>query len=233
MANASSGPFPVTGADDILVLTPTQEEAQQAWTDLREMLLPAGMPLKGTPTTVIRNLSTGEHADWLGFRITLESDNLEVRLTERSWNSLRQQLDLTHIGPDSPLRAVMVITGWVDQLGPCYPGMDRQTVYARLESMAQELAFDEVPDPGRTGIPVERGLRALGPDQEDRCVIEGGRVHYRHLANLLAIEDKATADKTLETCLWPGLDDQTTRTLHQDQHAGRWQSPHGRPANHP
>ena len=29
------------------------------------------------------------------------------------------------------------------------------------------------------------------------------------------------------------LDDQTTRTLHQDQHAGRWQSPPGRPANHP
>ena len=40
-------------ADDILVLTRNQEEAQQTWTDLREMLLPAGMPLKGY--TVISN----------------------------------------------------------------------------------------------------------------------------------------------------------------------------------
>ena len=132
-------------ADDLLVLTRNPEEAQQAWTDLRDMLLPAGMPLKGTPTTVIRNLSTGEHANWLGFRITLGSDNLEVRLTDRSWNSLRHHLDLTHTGSDSPLRAVMAMTGWVDQLGPCYPWMDRPTAYARLESMAQELAFDEVP----------------------------------------------------------------------------------------
>ena len=132
-------------ADNILVLTRNREEAHQTWNHLKEMLLPAGMPLKGSPSLAIRDLITGEHATWLGFDITLGKDGLEMRLTDRSWNSLRQQLDLTHIGPDSPLRAVMVITGWVDQLGPCYPWMDRQTVYARLGSIAQEMAFDEVP----------------------------------------------------------------------------------------
>ena len=132
-------------ADDLLVLTCNKEEGFQTWTELKETLLPAGMPLKGSPSLAIRDLSSGEHATWLGFDITSGRDGLEMRLTDKTWNSLRQQLELTHTETNSPLKANEVLSGWIDQLGPCYSWCDRQAVYARLESIAQELAYDENP----------------------------------------------------------------------------------------
>jgi hypothetical protein len=132
-------------ADDLLVLTRTEEEGHQAWTDLKEMLLPAGMPLKGSPSTAVRELTSGNDIDWLGYRITKGEDGQVVQPAERSWDSLRLQLAQTHDEPDSPLRAVMVIGGWLDQLGPCYSHTDHRWVYARVVETARELALDEVP----------------------------------------------------------------------------------------
>jgi retron-type reverse transcriptase len=132
-------------ADDLLVVTRTEEEAHQARDDLRTTLLPAAMPLKGSPSSAVRDLANGNHADWLGYRVNRGKYGLEVRLADRSWTSLRHQLELAHTEPEPPLRAGMVITGWVDQLGPCYPWTDRQDVYARVARTARELAFDEIP----------------------------------------------------------------------------------------
>jgi hypothetical protein len=131
-------------ADDLLVLGHTVEEAHQAWTELREMLLPAGMPLKGSPSSAVRDLADGGDTDWLGYRIFKGQDGLVVHPAERSWDSLRLQLAQSHAEPDSPLRAVVVIGGWLDQLGPCHSHTDRRRVYARVVETSRELALDEV-----------------------------------------------------------------------------------------
>jgi hypothetical protein len=132
-------------ADDLLALTRSGEEARQAWNDLQEALRPAGMPLKGSPSSAVRDLSGGDQADWLGFHLCRREGGLEVRLAERSWRQLTDHLAVAHTRPNPPLRAVEVIAGWVEQLGPCYPWTDPREAYARVAATARELAFDEIP----------------------------------------------------------------------------------------
>jgi retron-type reverse transcriptase len=131
-------------ADDLLVLTHSEEEANQAWSHLETMLRPTGMPLKGLPSSAVHNLSIGHHSDWLGFHLSQGTDQLVIQLTEKIWNQLGYHLELTHTKPDSPLRAVEVVMGWVDQLGPCYSWSIPHEVHARVVSFMRELAFDEL-----------------------------------------------------------------------------------------
>jgi retron-type reverse transcriptase len=132
-------------ADDILLLCRTRQEALQAYQDLRRLLLPAGMQLKSTPERSVHNLGAGEHAEWLGYRLTREQDRLRVWLTERAWRNLVEKLELDHEKDDSPLRAVGTIMGWVGSMGPCYSTTHIPTAYARIGNLARNLAFDEIP----------------------------------------------------------------------------------------
>ena len=45
--------------DDILVLCRSKDEAYEARDDLEHILVPAGMPLKGTPKTAVHDLAAG------------------------------------------------------------------------------------------------------------------------------------------------------------------------------
>jgi hypothetical protein len=133
-------------ADDLLVLTRTGEEARRAWYDLKTLLRPTGMTLKGTPSSAARDLSDGDDADWLGYRVSRREAGLGVSIAEKSWDQLRTHLELAHTEPNSPLRAIEVIRGWADQMGPAYGwARDRNAVYARVQTTAGQMAFDEVP----------------------------------------------------------------------------------------
>jgi hypothetical protein len=133
-------------ADDLLVLARTGEEARQAWTDLKILLRPTGMTLKGTPSSAVRDLSGGDDADWLGYRVSRREAGLGVSIAEKSWDQLRTHLELAHTEPHSPLRAIEVIRGWADQMGPAYGwARGRDAAYARVHTTANQLAFDEVP----------------------------------------------------------------------------------------
>jgi hypothetical protein len=46
-------------ADDLLILCRTQEQAQQAYQDLTQLLPPIGMTLKGKAEQAIHNLGNG------------------------------------------------------------------------------------------------------------------------------------------------------------------------------
>lgn len=52
---------------------------------------------------------------------------------------------LAHEKPNSPIRAAETIKGWIDQLGPCWPFINRKRTYERLARLAAEQAFDEIP----------------------------------------------------------------------------------------
>jgi RNA-directed DNA polymerase len=110
--------FLLRWADDLLILCRTQEQAQQAYQDLTQLLLPIGMTLKGTAEQAIHNLGNGDPAIWLGYRLLRDGGGLKVGLTEDAWQSLSQNLELCHTKDSSPLRAVETILGWISQMGP-------------------------------------------------------------------------------------------------------------------
>jgi RNA-directed DNA polymerase len=132
-------------ADDVLLLCRDRQEALQAYQGLKQLLLPAGMRLKGTPEQAAHDLKGGAEAIWLGYRLCRTKGGLEVSLTERSWKRLEEKLELAHTKDFSSLRAVQTILGWVGQMGPCLPTTDVDGAYARVVSLAKHLGFDELP----------------------------------------------------------------------------------------
>jgi len=127
-----------------LVLCRSEEEARSARPDLGHLLTPAAMLMKHCQDTV-RDLTLGQHAEWLGYQVAHEG-RLIVTIAESAWDGLREKLALDHSKPQSPLRAYSTIRGWVVQQGPCYPYANRNQAYARLVKIAGELAFDEIPN---------------------------------------------------------------------------------------
>jgi len=136
-------------ADDLLLLCRDRQTAETVYADLEKLLRPAGMPLKGTPLTTIRELDRGESANWLGFRIAHSGagKGMEFHLTEKSWLSLEHKLALAHTEPDAPIRAVEIIEGWTAQQGPCYPQLQLHDAYAKISRTALRYGYDEIPSP--------------------------------------------------------------------------------------
>lgn len=133
-------------ADDLLVLCRTPQEALQAREHLRRILTPAGMPLKTTTApTAVRNLRN-DKAEWLGYEVTWGNNGLEVRNTAVAWESLGEKMQRAHEAPSSPLRAVQIVRGWIEQLGPCFPHEDNAQTVNRILETGRQVAFDELPD---------------------------------------------------------------------------------------
>lgn len=132
-------------ADDLLLLCRTSKEARHAWTELSKLLGQAGLSLKHGITKSIVDLRRGESADWLGYRIWRGKNGLEAKIARRAWGRLSLHFELAHEKPDSPLRATDAINGWIDQLGPCYAHVNRSRECARIQKLAAESGFDEIP----------------------------------------------------------------------------------------
>ena len=132
-------------ADDLLICCRTESQARKARAELERLLVPAAMPLKGTVDSSVHVLSADAPVDWVGFSFLKPSRGLAVTIHEKSWAKLNEQLELTHTKTESPLRAVMVIEGWLGQRGPCYPWSDRGEACRRILAAAANLAFDEAP----------------------------------------------------------------------------------------
>lgn len=135
----------IRSADDILVCCDNVGQAQDVYHDLEKMMTAAGMPLKGNEKTAVQDLSRGEHADWLGYRVSFARDDLVCGISDRAWSALAIRLEHAHTKPCSPLVANQVIVGWFDQLGPCFRHEHSDDVVGRLRSIAADLAFDEIP----------------------------------------------------------------------------------------
>jgi hypothetical protein len=129
----------------VLVLCRDRQEALTAYQGLEQLLLPAGMRLKGTLGQAAHDLQGSAEIVWLGYRLRKGEGGLEVLLTERSWRRLEETLELAHEKDCSSLRAVETILGWISQMGPTLMTTDVDGAYARVISMARDLAFDELP----------------------------------------------------------------------------------------
>jgi len=132
-------------ADDMLLPCESGNEAVAAWHKLNELLAKAGMTLKHGIDKSVVTLSRGKPAEWLGFRIRRGQSGFETKIAKQSWRKLRQRLELAHEKPDSPLRAVDAINGWIDQLGPCYAHVNRSRECRNIRKVASQNGFDESP----------------------------------------------------------------------------------------
>src|SRR5205823_8229903 len=73
-------------ADDILLMCRTQAEARKAHDDLVELLLPAGMLVKGDRKSDVVTLTPERPALWLGFHFEKRGKKgLRVLVAEKSW----------------------------------------------------------------------------------------------------------------------------------------------------
>jgi ribonuclease HI/retron-type reverse transcriptase len=132
-------------ADDLLVLCRTAEEARSTHQELIRLLRPAGMPLKGSPGTAIRDVGSGETANWLGFQVGFHHGELRIGLSDRSWHRLEQNLALDHTKPNAPVRAIQTLQGWIDQAGPTYNSTDAEATVVRARESAHHYGFVETP----------------------------------------------------------------------------------------
>lgn len=132
-------------ADDLLILCRTRGMARAAHGLLAQLTTAAGLPLKHEAREATCEVGAGQPVDWLGYRIHRDGSELVVRAGPKSHNSLAQHLEATHADPWAPVVANWVITGWFDQMGPCWPYERAEEVHDRVGTVAQRLAFDETP----------------------------------------------------------------------------------------
>jgi hypothetical protein len=133
-------------ADDVLLMCRTQAEARKAHDDLVELLLPAGMLVKGDRRSDVVTLTSERPALWLGFHFEKRGQKgLRVLVAEKSWEGLAENLDEAHDAPNSPVAAVLTIKGWVSGKGPCFKYTDPDQAWDRIAATARSLAFDEIP----------------------------------------------------------------------------------------
>jgi RNA-directed DNA polymerase len=144
-------------ADDLLVLCRDGDEARGAQDELRRLLHPAGMLLKGDPAETAHDLGKGEAVDWLGFSVR-SNQALRFEIPERSWAHLDDLLARAHAKADASLRAVRIVRQWLHQRGPSYPWTDRGAVCARVAEVAAGQAFEELPSAAALGAEWKRAF---------------------------------------------------------------------------
>jgi hypothetical protein len=132
-------------ADDLLVLCRSEAEARDAHGYLDGLLRPAGLPLGKGLDRAVQKLNPKVAVPWLGFDVRRGRKRLRFSIGAEAWDGLALKLDALHAKPDTPLRAIETVVGWLAARGPCYDPRDRDRVVPRVESLARERAFDEIP----------------------------------------------------------------------------------------
>jgi hypothetical protein len=131
-------------ADDILFLCETQGQAVETYGHLKKILRPTGMILKGTREDSIQDLRT-EKAQWLGFEFGMVDDGLEIGLGPSAWDSLEDRLAVAQTKPWAPVRAYKAIEGWIKAKAPAFRGINLESAYEQIVSIAEDQGFYEIP----------------------------------------------------------------------------------------
>lgn len=98
-------------ADDLCCGAMDVESAVARDKALRSMLEPVGMNLKATCDDAVKDLSRGDHLEFLGYRVDVCDGKFRVQILNQSWQRLRQKLRLAHCKNDSQLRADCIARG--------------------------------------------------------------------------------------------------------------------------
>lgn len=132
-------------ADDFLLICRSQDDASEAWEKLSKLSREAGLPLKHGCHKALTDLEQTKPATWLGYSLCYRNQSVQAKIDESSWSSLQESLELAHEEPDSPLLAISIVEGWLGQLGPCFRHENRWHVTQKIQRIASECGFDELP----------------------------------------------------------------------------------------
>jgi RNA-directed DNA polymerase len=130
-------------ADDIALLCRTVREAQQARAKLEEVLIPAGMPLKGTAKDSVRRLAKEQPAFWLGYAIEWKQGCFNVALAANAMERLVDNLGLVAWEPNAGVLAEQVIRGWLTQAGPVFQPSRAAEACKQIVAQLQEARLGE------------------------------------------------------------------------------------------
>jgi RNA-directed DNA polymerase len=183
-------------ADDILIIVRSEAEAEEAYRELAQILIAAGMPLKGNRRNAIRNIDS-QGVDWLGYRIQRRDGIIQARIGEKAWGKLGENLQLAHERPKSPIRANETIRCWITQQGAALSHEDENTVLAQIQRMAEKQGFDETIPPSE--------LRLIAGDAIGKFGVR------RYLFSLSLLPDSACGSALRHRFFDTG-DGETTRT---------------------
>jgi hypothetical protein len=132
-------------ADDILLPCRTAKEARTAYAALAGLVRAAGFELKEAAGEAVRPVARGEEVRWMGYGVRGTAGGLAYAVTDGAWESLRESLAQAHGRPNSPVAALRSIAGWVADKGPCYVQTHLDRACERVERLAGEQGFEEVP----------------------------------------------------------------------------------------
>ncbi|MFO1007558.1 MAG: RNase H family protein [Planctomycetaceae bacterium] len=131
-------------ADDLLILA-QPDEVQSLYSALQQRTVSIGMPLKGTSETSIRDLTTGQSVDWLGYQIQRNDSELQASICQKAWDKLEDNLNLAWESPIPSLAAYDTIRGWISQQGATYQESRVTDVYREISRLALLCGFQETP----------------------------------------------------------------------------------------
>lgn len=101
-------------ADDLLLLVPSAELAQETVWAVTDLLRPTGMRVKGN--TCLANLATGEEVPFLGYTLWARDGKLRLAVSDDVWPERERALaEVSH--HEAIVETAM---GWLDHAGPSY-----------------------------------------------------------------------------------------------------------------
>jgi retron-type reverse transcriptase len=124
-------------ADNLVVLTRTEEEGRAELERMRTLLSEVGLTLKGAPGTP-RDLSQGEHLDLLGLRLTRTGETLTFEIPDHKWDDLQTKLVEAHTESNPTGTARSLVSGWIQAHAPIFIN-DRRTHDETVDQMTHLL----------------------------------------------------------------------------------------------
>ncbi len=131
--------------DDFLALTQDLEEAKRVYTALSAKIREIGLSVKESETDAICDLQHGGRTNWLGYQLELQENSLRLRLSEKSWDKLSDNLAMAYDEPAPAVSAYQSINGWINAKGPAYGNQSMEDVCTRIVTCADEHGFSELP----------------------------------------------------------------------------------------
>jgi Reverse transcriptase (RNA-dependent DNA polymerase) len=139
--------------DDLLLPCRPDEDFDGLYRNLEQIVVPAGMQLKHGFAWTVHDLRTTS-VDWLGYRLQLTGDLLEVRPTlfvadsDEQARLKRERLvdrfSRLHDRPNGWRFVRNVICSYLMQAAPTFPFVDRESIYEQISSAVSVAAFAEV-----------------------------------------------------------------------------------------
>lgn len=111
---------------------------------LRSLLKPIGMTLKATCNEAVKDLSRGDHLEFLGYRVDLVDGQFHVQILNQSWQRLQQRFSLAHCKNDSQLRADCIARGWLTSKAAAYSSCDPLKICLKIHHVARDCDFEEI-----------------------------------------------------------------------------------------